>query len=42
MRTIHFIRCHEEMGRALKIESLNGLHPPAKGARGKGKLHAGG
>ena len=33
-------RFNEEMGKALKIESLNGLHPLAKGARvafGKGK-----
>lgn len=26
-------RFNEEMGKALKIESLNGLHPQAKGAR---------
>ena len=26
-------RFNEEMGKALKIESLNGLHPKAKGAR---------
>jgi hypothetical protein len=26
-------RFNEEMGKALKIESLNGLHPLAKGAR---------
>ena len=34
------VRFNEEMGKALKIESLNGLHPLAKGARvsfGKGK-----
>src|ERR1700729_2834964 len=33
-------RFNEELGKAFKIESLNGLHPPAKGARvsfGKGK-----
>lgn len=33
-------RFNEEMGKALKIESLNGLHPRAKGARvsfGKGR-----
>lgn len=33
-------RFNEELGKALKIESLNGLHPQAKGARvsfGKGK-----
>ena len=33
-------RFNEELGKALKIESLNGLHPLAKGARvsfGKGK-----
>ena len=33
-------RFNEEMGKALKIESINGLHPVAKGARvafGKGK-----
>jgi hypothetical protein len=33
-------RFNEEMGKALKIESLNGLHPLARGARvsfGKGK-----
>jgi hypothetical protein len=26
-------RFNEELGKALKIESLNGLHPPAMGAR---------
>ena len=26
-------RFNEDMGKALKIESLNGLHPQAKGAR---------
>src|SRR5260221_12156546 len=26
-------RLNEEMGKALKIESINGLHPLAKGAR---------
>jgi hypothetical protein len=26
-------RFNEELDKALKIESLNGLHPPAKGAR---------
>jgi len=33
-------RFNEEMGKALEILDLNGLHPPAKGARvafGKGK-----
>jgi hypothetical protein len=27
-------RFNEELGKAFKIESLNGLHPLAKGARG--------
>jgi len=35
-------RFNEEMGKALKVQSLNGLHPLASGARvsfGEGKSH---